>query len=167
MYEQSVRVPGIVWCPGRVKAGEVIDDLVSLFDFGPTILELAGLTPPSWMEAASLAGYLSGERPAPRTHVFSEHAGDRILSGTECMTMVRSAKYKLVHFMESEHGQLFDMETDPTESTNLWDDLDHAAVKSDLLGAILKWRIRSGLKTQKWSAACARWGVRPAVQQAM
>jgi len=86
MYEQSVRVPAIVWGPGRVPAG---DDLVSLFDFGPTVLELAGIEALRWMEARSLMPYLQGEDAKPRRYVFAEHAGDRILHGTEFMTMIR------------------------------------------------------------------------------
>lgn len=158
MYEQSVRVPAIVWCPGRINQGKVVNDLVSLFDFGPTILELAGLTVPAWMEAQSLLAYLTGDGAEPREFVFSEHAGDRILSGTEFMTMIRSRRYKLVHFVDTDEGQLFDMETDPDEVRNLWDDEAHRTVKQQLINEILKWRIRSALKTQQWTAASIQLG---------
>ena len=42
-----------------MQSGRIVDDLVSLFDFGPTILELAGLQKPKWMEARSLLPYLT------------------------------------------------------------------------------------------------------------
>ena len=153
MYEQSVRVPAIVWAPGRVKQGAMIDDLVSLFDFGPTILELAGLTVPKWMEARSLLPYLSDGQTEARDFVFAEHAGDRILSGTKFMTMIRDRRYKLVHFVENDEGQLFDLAADPTEVHDLWDSPAHQAVKAGLIQEILKWRIRSDLKTQGWTEA--------------
>ena len=79
MYEPSVRVPGIVWGPGRLPARRVVDDLVSLIDVGPTILDLAGVTSPKWMEGRSLVSYLRGEPTESPSFVFSEHAGDRIL----------------------------------------------------------------------------------------
>lgn len=158
MYEQSVRVPAIVWSPGRVVEGRMVDDLVSLFDFAPTILELAGLPVPVWMEARSLLPYLSGEECEPRKFVFSEHAGDRILSGTEFMTMIRSQRYKLVHFVDSDEGQLFDMDCDPREIDNLWDDPAHQATRQELISEILKWRIRSSLKTQSWTLASVKLG---------
>lgn len=152
MYEQSVRVPAIVWAPGRVAARRV-DDLVSLFDFAPTILELAGLAPPRWMEARSLVPYLTGEPIEPRRHVFAEHAGDRILSGTEFMTMIRDARWKLVHFVDSDEGQLFDLDADPDEIDSRWRDPAAADVKQELIDAILAWRIRSSVRTQGWTDA--------------
>ena len=158
MYEQSVRVPAIVWSPGRVAQGRVVDDLVSLFDFAPTILELAGLSVPDWMEAQSLMPYLNGEECEPRKFVFSEHAGDRIFNGTEFMTMIRSQRYKLIHFVDTDEGQLFDMESDPQEIRNLWDDPAHRGTKQELIAEILKWRIRSALKTQGWTLASVELG---------
>lgn len=155
MYEQSVRVPAIVWSPGRVTGGRVVDDLVSLFDFGPTILELAGVDAPSWMEAQSLMPYLTGHAPEPRKYVFSEHAGDRILSGTTFMTMIRSERWKLVHFADSDEGQLFDLAADRREIRNLWNDPGAAAIKRELINEILKWRIDSALVTQKWTQSVA------------
>lgn len=158
MYEPSVRVPAIVWSPGRVQGGKIIDDLVSLFDFGPTILELTGLTAPKWMEARSLKPYLSGDQISPREFVFSEHAGDRILSGTEFMTMIRDWQYKLIHFVENDEGQLFDLIADPKEVNDLWDDVEHQNIKRHLINEILKWRIRSDLKTQGWTEAIVHEG---------
>ncbi len=157
MYEQSVRVPAIVWAPGRVAAGRKVDDLVSLFDFGPTVLELAGITAPKWMEARSLLPYLLQDGiPDPRGYVFAEHAGDRILHGTEFMTMIRSEQWKLVHFVDHPDGQLFDLLADPQELHNLWDDPAHQATRRGLIEEILRWRIRSDLKTQGWTEAVAR-----------
>jgi len=153
MYEQSVRVPAVVWSKSGLDGGRRVDDLVSLFDFGPTILELAGIAAPKWMEARSLLPYLRGEAPQPREFVFSEHAGDRILSGTEFMTMIRDSRYKLVHFVESDEGQLFNLIDDPTEVNDLWNDELHREIKQGLINEILKWRIRSDLTTQGWTEA--------------
>ena len=153
MYEGSVRVPAIAWAPGRVAEGRVVEDLVSLFDLGPTILELAGIEPPRWMEARSLLPYLGHGEVEPRPFVFAEHAGDRILSGTEFMTMIRDQRWKLVHFVDSDEGQLFDMRADPQELRNLWNDSGHEPVRRALVNEILAWRIRSDLKTQGWSEA--------------
>lgn len=160
MYEPSVRVPAIVWSQAQQSKGRVVDDLVSLFDFGPTILELAGIAPPKWMEARSLNGYLAGEAPDPREKVFAEHAGDRILSGTEYMTMIRDQRYKLVHFVEADEGQLFDLVSDPNEVNDLWDDPAYQEVRRNLVNEILKWRIRSDLKTQGWIEAAKAGGIR-------
>ena len=132
----------------------MVDELVSLFDFGPTILELAGLvTPPRWMEARSLLPHLTDATVEKRRFVFAEHAGDRIFHGTAFMTMIRDVRWKLVHFVDTEEGQLFDMQADPQELHSLWDDPAHEATKRALIGEILKWRITSDLKTQGWTEA--------------
>lgn len=158
MYEHSVRVPAIVWAPGRVAEGRVVDDLVSLFDFAPTVLEMAGVPVPEWMEAQSLMPYLRGEHCEPRKYVFSEHAGDRIFNGSTFMTMIRSQRHKLVHFVDSDEGQLFDMHDDPMEMNNLWSDPEHQTTKQELINAILTWRIQSALSTQGWTIASVRLG---------
>ncbi|GLQ53119.1 sulfatase family protein [Devosia nitrariae] len=147
MYEQSVRVPAIVAVPG-IENDLRVDDLVSLMDLGPTVLELAGVDVPSWMEAKSLRPYLNGEDASIRESVFSEHANDKILEGTQFMTMVRKGDWKLVHFVDIDEGQLFDLEADPREVTNRWDDPDCAAVKQSLLLDMLNWRIQSDRITQ-------------------
>jgi arylsulfatase len=157
MYEHSVRVPAIVWSPGRIPGGRVVEDLTALFDFAPTILELAEAEVPEWMEAESLVPYFGKEQPKGRQYVFSEHAGDRIFNGTAFMTMVRDDQYKLVHFAETD-GQLFDLSADPEERVNLWGNPKYEKKQSEMLNAILDWRISSALKTQKWTQASLRYG---------
>jgi arylsulfatase A-like enzyme len=151
MYEPSVRVPAIVWGPG-VAADRKLSGLVEHMDLGPTVLELAGLQPPDWMEAHSLAPALRGDEWSGRDHAFSEHARDVILTGTELMTMVRDDRYKLVEFIDSDEGQLFDLVADPDEEHTLWDAPEAQAVKAQLLGVISRWRATSSLRAASWSA---------------
>lgn len=66
------------------------------------------------------------------------------------MSMVRGRDWKLVHFVDSTEGQLFDLAADPGEIHNLWDDPAHADKKNELLRVLLEWRINSGVKTQSW-----------------
>ncbi len=148
MYEQSVRVPALVSWPGHVAQGHRVDDPVSLMDIGPTILKLAGARVPCWMEAESLCGFLNAAPDARRLRVFCEHADDKILEKTRFMTMVREGRWKLVHFVDHAQGQLFDLEADPGERVNLWNNCAHQGTKQQLLDAILNWRIESARKTQ-------------------
>ena len=133
MFEATVRVPAIVW--GRGIPAMRRDELVALFDWGPTILEWAGVAPPAWMEAQSLNPLMAGEEQ-PRDRVFAEHANDAILTGTSYMTMIRRGDWKLVHFVDSSEGQLFDLAADPGERSNLWDDPAQAERKLRL-----EWRV--------------------------
>ncbi|QUS37338.1 sulfatase [Falsirhodobacter algicola] len=155
MYEQSVHVPTIFWGPG-IPAGRRVDDLVSLMDLGPTILELAGLTPPAWMEAQSLRPYFGDARPPRRDCVFAEHARDAILTGTEFVSMVRHGDWKLVHFVDTDEGQLFNLADDPGERVNRWDDPACAGRRMELIHRLLDWRIRSDLRTQGFRNVLAR-----------
>lgn len=149
MYEGSVHVPAIVWSPGRVRA-QRIAGLVSLMDLGPTVLELAGCGPPSWMEARTLAPALRGEPWQAREIVFSEHARDAILTGTELMTMAFDGRWKLVEFIDCEDGQLFDLQDDPGEERSLWGSTEAAprAARARLHAAIVDWRTRTPLQTR-------------------
>ena len=69
------------------------------------------------------------------------------------MTMIRSPRWKLVHFADSSEGQLFNLQDDPTELHNLWDSTDAQTIKAELITAILDWRIAGSLVTQRWPQA--------------
>lgn len=150
MYEHSVRVPAVIHDPRR-PSGRRVDDLVSLMDLGPTVLELAGVTPPDWMEAVSLVPYTVGDLDTPlRTEVFSELARDMIQDDSAFLTMIRTGPWKLVHYAGSDEGQLFDLDADPDELANLWDDPAAAGTRAALTRRLLDWRIDSGLAAQGW-----------------
>ncbi|PSP94792.1 arylsulfatase [Halobacteriales archaeon QS_4_62_28] len=152
MYEEVTRVPTVVWYPDEFEEDRRIDDLCQLFDLGPTVLDLAGVDAPDSMEARSLLPTLRGEDWDGRDYVYAEHAGTDILRETEFMTMVRSENWKLVHFLDEEYGQLFDLSADPDETENLWDDPDAVDKKVELLAELREWRIRSAHRTADWAA---------------
>ena len=65
--------------------------------------------------------------------------------------MVRSDGWKLVHFVDAEEGQLFDLHEDPEETDNRWDDPAAQEKKRELMDQLLTWRIRSGVQTADWA----------------
>ncbi len=152
MYEAVTRTPVIAWAPGRFRAGATVDGLCQLFDLAPTILELAGCTVPESFEARTLLPALEGRDWQPREHVFCEQAGDVNLTGTEFITMVRGARHKLVHFKGAPYGQLFDLESDPAEVVDRWDDPALAGEKQALLDVLRDWLIESNYRTRDWMA---------------
>ena len=156
MYQSTVHVPALIFGPGRVPESRRIRDNVALFDLGPTVLELAGLDVPSWMEAKSLIPYLDETSPPERRRVFAEHSNDALLQGTRFMTMILDGTIKLVHFVDAEKGMLFDLSSDPDERTNLWDNPAYTNTRDLLIDEILKWRLESSLKTQGFVGACVR-----------
>lgn len=161
MYDAITRVPLIVWAPpamrtnGRFQAGRSVDGLVQQMDLGPTILEWAGIDVPGDWEARSLNGAFQETSDwQGRPYVYCEQAQDGILTGCQFMTMVRDHQFKLVHFLDEPHGQLFDLRTDPDECHNLWNHPIAAEAQARLLGELREWRIRSGLHTKNW---CESW----------
>ena len=72
MYDPIVHIPLIIRHPGSVAAPSEVNDLVSLMDLGPTILEAAGVDMPTYLEGRSLLPYLDDEPIEPREFVFCE-----------------------------------------------------------------------------------------------
>ncbi len=153
MYDIITRMPLIVWAPGRFEGNRKLDGLCQLMDIGPTILELAGVTPPASFEAETLLPALQGQAWEGRPEVFAEHCRDGILQETKYMTMIRTHDWKLVHFLDEPFGQLFDLVRDPAEVTNLWDEPAHAAKQQELLTRLYEWRIRSQYHARDWAEA--------------
>lgn len=153
MYDIITRVPFVVWAPSRFAGGRTLDALCQQMDIAPVILDLAGVPLPATFEAQSLAPALHGAAWSGRDYVFAEHGRDGTLEGTAFMTMVRSREWKLVHFIDSSSGQLFDLVADPGETRNLWDDAAHIDKKRALLDVLRDWRMRSQLHTREWVKA--------------
>lgn len=162
MYDAITRVPMIVWAPGVTGPNAVqpgrCDALVQQMDLGPTILGWAGVDIPGDVEARSIADALrQPDQFKGRSHVFCEQSGDGVLTGCQFMSMVRNHTHKLIHFFESTEsndrpaGQLFDLNRDPDERVNLWNDPSYQTIKAELKDELLNFRIRSGLETKDWS----------------
>lgn len=147
-YEQVTRVPLTICAPQRFRGGRQVDALVQLFDLGPTILEWAGVEPDPTFEAISLNPALEGGDFAGRAHVFCEQGGDVNLTGASFLTMVRSPTHKLVHYQGQPWGQLFDLEADPGERVNLWDESAAEERKRELMEVLMNWHIDSAVATR-------------------
>ncbi|MFB6135515.1 MAG: sulfatase [Halobacteriaceae archaeon] len=134
-YEPSVRVPLVFEGPG-VAEGVETDALVELVDLAPTLLEAAGVDRPLGMQARSLWPLLRGEADEGRDAVYSEYYVDQHPASDDAeqlLTMVRTDRYKLVRSHATGEGELYDLDADPTETTNRWDDPEYAEAKTDLL----------------------------------
>ena len=133
-YEGLVRVPLIISWPAQFRRGLRSDALVELADLAPTLLEALGMPVPEEMQGRSLLPILEG-RSDPSRHrdlVRSEYF--RVLQGTPSYaTMVRDGRYKLVVYHGHGLGELFDLQEDPGEFINLWDDPAHTDVRFRLM----------------------------------
>jgi arylsulfatase A-like enzyme len=138
-YDGLVRVPLIFNCPDSIKANVQSEALVELLDMSATILDFAGVELPDYFQGQSLRPILSGNAPADhlrnsiRSEYFDALAKEFCNGNASFATMYRTRKYKLVVYHRDNLGELFDLEADPYEFDNLWDDPDSAEVKNQLI----------------------------------
>jgi arylsulfatase A-like enzyme len=152
MYEESMRMPFLVRYPRMIKAGTRTNEIINNTDFAPTILELAGVRTPGYMQGRSFVPLLRGETPADwpkstyyRYWMHMAHHDNPAHFG------VRTKEYKLIFFYglnykkggpkPTEAGwELYDMKNDPHEMNNLYGQPKYAAVVKELKAELLRLR---------------------------
>ncbi len=135
MYEESLRDPLIIFDPRQPAAnrGRSESAMTLNIDFAPTMLELAGITPPVVMQGRSLLPFVANHRPANwRTEFFYEHHfGPKILPPSEG---VRTERWAYIRWVDEQPPieELFDLKTDPLEGHSLAADPHYASTLSQL-----------------------------------
>lgn len=129
-YEDVLRVPLVVSMPGNIPQGRVSDALQSTVDLPQTFLNMAGLPVPRTMAGIDQTEVWLGNKESIRDHVIVENQHQPT---TMNIRTYINKRYKLTVHFNCEYGELYDLEEDPGEYTNLWNDPDHQSLKSDLL----------------------------------
>jgi choline-sulfatase len=128
MYEEAAAVPMIIAGPG-IPEGKTCATPASHVDVYPFIMECVGETGGDMTDAdypgVSLAALADGAQP-DRTVVSEYHA----MGSTTAAFMARVGRYKLVYYVDY-RPQLFDLEADPAEITDLAGDPAYADVLKD------------------------------------
>jgi choline-sulfatase len=128
MYEEAAAVPMIVAGPD-IPAGHVVTEPVSLVDCHQTIVECAGLDltreEEHDMPGHSLIRMANGEKPE-RTVLSEYHAA----ASPTAMLMIRNGKWKYTHYV-GERPELYDLESDPFETTDLGESSGHKSILQD------------------------------------
>ena len=137
-YESSANIPMILM-PNkgnqRVPEGAVDDRLVTFADVMPTLLDLCGIEPPGTVDGRSMLSETRG-------HIYGECGEDDHAS-----RMIRDRRWKLIWYPVGNRFQLFDMQNDPREMTDLAGSSTHAdtlrclqdLLRSELYGVDLEW----------------------------
>jgi arylsulfatase A-like enzyme len=135
-YEPAIRVPLIVALPGHIRP-QRSPALIELTDLPQTLLDAVGLPHHPGMQGRSLWPLLSGKADGDhhREDVYCEYynAMPWHTDPTAQMTMLRTERFKLTVDHPASHGELYDLERDPQERDNLWDDADYTGVKVEML----------------------------------
>jgi len=123
--EQVCRVP-MVWAgPGVTEQGTERDHFAENIDLGPTFAALAGLPEMDWVDGQDLSALLAGGDEPVRDQAVTEHPWTR---------SIRFGPWRFVHYPRGmfdepfDFGELYHIDDDPLETTNLYDDPDYQSV---------------------------------------
>lgn len=133
-YEDVIKVPFIVSCPGTVDEEKVSDALQSLVDLAPTFLDFLEIQKPTSMTGISQKQVWSGNKDSARDHVIIEN---RHQPTTIHLKTYIDQRYKLTTYYNQNYGELFDLEKDPGEINNLWEDKNSKDLKAQLIQKLL------------------------------
>ena len=127
LYEESIRVPLIISGPGIAK-GKRTGAMCYLFDVLPSLGELCGVKGPGTSEGASLAPILKqGDGPGRPRLAFGYRKVQRAL---------RDGPWKLIRYPEVNQTQLFNLDNDPHEMSNLADNPAHSGRVREMMSAL-------------------------------
>ncbi len=156
MYEEAMRMPFTVHCPDMVEAGSTNDWLINNTDFAPTILELAGVATPDYMQGRSFAPALKGEPKPPdwRTSTYYRywmHMAHALQ--VPAHFGIRSERYKLILFYGCNMRgtgntpaawEFYDLQRDPHEMNNEYANPEYAQIISDMKAELKQTREELG-----------------------
>lgn len=144
-YEESMRVPLLVWAPGLVKPGSVVPQMILNVDLAPTFLEGAGISKPAQMQGTSFLPLLRGENIAWRDKVFYEYYWESAFPQTPTTYAVRSDRYKYIFYNGIwDTNELFDLQNDPGEMNNLIRDPQTEKIGLGLRNELFNWLEKTG-----------------------
>ena len=164
MYEEAMRMPFFIRYPKIIKEASRQDLLINNTDFAPTIIELAGGEVPDYMQGKSFKKLLEGKkqkklRDATYYRYWMHMAHDL---GVPAHFGIRTMKYKLIFFYGIDYGrlltpnpenwgsqdsivtppgwELYDMEEDPFEMNNLYENSEYSDIIVELKERLKKLR---------------------------
>ncbi|MGE4003570.1 MAG: sulfatase [Planctomycetaceae bacterium] len=127
LFENSARVPLIIAGPGAA-ADQTAGTMSELVDLYPTIADLCGLTPPEYVDGVSLRPALENSEAEVKAAAFTQ-----LVRNGKLAYSIRTARWRYTLWDDGREGeQLFDMESDPRETSNLAGDPQYAAAIREL-----------------------------------
>lgn len=158
MYEESLRMPFVLSYPRRLPKGEAFDGIVTNVDLAQTILDAAGVEHHPRMQGRSFWDDLRKDPSTPPAegmyYRYWEH--DDVFHHAPAHYGYRSERYKIIYFYNDGLGldgtgpftypgewELYDLEVDPLELTNVYDDAEYADIREDM--KVLLWEAQAAL----------------------
>jgi choline-sulfatase/uncharacterized sulfatase len=131
------RIPLLWRVPGVTPGGTVHNALVQAVDLAPTLTALCGLPPMACADGHDLSPLLKGDVDQIHRNAVTENAWSKA---------IRWERWRLVHYPRgmfdgADEGELYDIESDPGETRNLYHDPDFQDVVEDGRRLLLDWLV--------------------------
>ncbi|MCW8132411.1 MAG: sulfatase-like hydrolase/transferase [Planctomycetota bacterium] len=158
-FREAYHVPCVMrWPKGIAQPGRSVDEFVSLADFAPSFVDLAGGASLGRTTGRSFAPFLRGENPAdwPQEHYTQ-------FNGVELYYTQRSVTTKRFKYVYNgfDFDELYDLQKDPYEMQNVAEDAAYTGVKRDLCRKVWQFAAREAdnmLFNGYATVAMAPWG---------
>jgi arylsulfatase A-like enzyme len=138
LYDEITRIPLVLWMPGTLPAGRVVEDPVQCIDIMPTLLEMAGVAVPASAQGRSLLPVINKDPNWESKPLFFESSAAGYGANPEeydrRFRAVRTAGWKLIHDVAEERYELYDLRRDPQELDDIW---GQNTARADSLGTML------------------------------
>jgi arylsulfatase A-like enzyme len=135
VFEHSMRTPLIIAGPG-IPRGKSTQAFTYLLDIFPTLCDVLAIQPPADLEGENLRPLWEGKKARVRDSVF--------LPYMQIQRAVRDERWKLIAYPKIGHLQLFDLQNDKYEKTNLIDRLEYAMHVQRLQKLMKQWQSQVG-----------------------
>jgi len=119
VYESATRVPFVTAHPIRFTAGRRVADPVRTIDLAPTVLDLLGEPPMTGIAGQTLVPLMTGAARELGLDGYAEAMYPLHHYGWSDLRALRSGRFKLI---DAPRPELFDLERDPQETTNIFDE---------------------------------------------
>ena len=114
LFEECARVPMIVRVPGRTRKGASSNGLTELVDIYPTLCELCGIKAPAHLQGESFAPLIDAPSGAGKETAYTV-----VSRGKNLGRSIRTSRWRYAEWGSSSESELYDLEKDPAEHTNL------------------------------------------------
>ncbi len=150
-HESSIRIPLLIRGPG-FEGGRIFDEIVSLIDLPPTILDVTGSDIPDYMKGKNLMSLIDGREENWPQEAFIQ------ISEEQVARAIRSKRWKYgIHAPNKDGGKddcsdvyreeyLYDLEKDPHEQKNLVGNTEYKDIREELREIIKKRMVQAGEK---------------------
>jgi len=135
-FKGAYHVPAVIRYPaGLENPGRTVDEFVSLTDFTPTFLDVAGIEPSQALAGKTLLPFLKDSQPATwRDAVYTQCNGVELYYVQRSIT---TKDYKYV-FNGFDFDELYDLKNDPLELTNLAAQKEYESIKLELCEQLMR-----------------------------